>query len=242
MTSLKSIMTAGVVGVVLVTGVARETSAAPQTGTSGVVKVDDGALQSRIAASLKTSATLAPRDIDVNVNEGIVTLKGSVRTAAEKARAGRLATVNGVSRVDNQIEIHPNIDRSKIDTAGDKTKSGVDKAVDGTVKAAKKAKEALQTGVGKTEEGVGKAADKTSNAVSKAGDKMSDTSVTTRVKAGFSGEQLLKDTAIAVETTDHIVTLRGTVASDAAKARAAEIARTTDGVTRVVNQIEVVVR
>jgi osmotically-inducible protein OsmY len=203
------------------------------------VTVDDGTLQSRIAANLKKSASLAPRDIDVDVKQGVVTLTGTVRTATEKARAGRLAEVSGVTGVNNGIEVDPKIDQSKIDAAGEKTKTGLTKAVDATVNAAKKTKEAVQKGVGKSEQGVGKAADKTSDAVGKFGDKMSDTSVTTRVKAGFSGEKMLQDTAIDVDTTDHVVTLRGTVASNAAKARAGEIASSTDGVTRVVNQIVV---
>jgi hyperosmotically inducible protein len=202
------------------------------------VRIDDGRIQSRIETSLKESATLAPRDIDVDVN-GVVTLTGTVRTATERARAGRLANVTGVTRVNNRIDIDPNIDRSKIDTAGEKTKSGLTKAVDATVNAAKKTRETVQKGVGKSEQGVGVAADKTSAAVGKAGDKVTDTSVTTRVKAGFSGETLLKDTAIDVDTRDRVVTLRGTVDSNAAKARAAEIARSTDGVTDVVNQIVV---
>jgi hyperosmotically inducible protein len=239
MSLLKSVMTAGLVGVVLVAGPARETSAARPTVTSGAVSVDDGALQSRIAANLKNSASLAPRDIDVDVKQGIVTLTGTVRTAAEKARAGRIARVGGVTRVNNQITIDSKIDQSKIDAAGEKTKTGLTKAVDATVNAAKKTKDAVQKGVGKAEEGVGKAADKTSDAVGTAGGKVSDTSVTTRVKAGFSDEKLLQNTAIDVDTSDHVVTLRGTVASDAAKGRAGEIARSTDGVTGVVNQIVV---
>ena len=40
-----------------------------------------------------------------------------------------------------------------------------------------------------------------------------------------------------MDTTDHVVTLKGTVISQTAKARAEEIARTTDGVTSVVNQL-----
>jgi hyperosmotically inducible protein len=232
-------MLAGLVGVVLVAGLARETSAARQTATSGVVSVDDRTIQSRIAASLKKSATLAPRDIDVDVKDGTVTLTGSVRDAIEKSRAGRLANVSGVTGVINQLTIDPKIDRSKIDAAGEKTKAGLTKAADATVNVAKKTKEAVQKGVGKSEQGVGKAADKTSDAVGKVGDKMSDTSVTTRVKADFSGEQLLRDSAIDVDTTNHVVTLRGTVASDAVKARAEEIARSAEGVTRVVNLIVV---
>jgi hypothetical protein len=56
MSLLKSVLTAGLVGVVLVAGLAREASAARQTATA--VRVDDGAIQSRIAANLKESATL----------------------------------------------------------------------------------------------------------------------------------------------------------------------------------------
>jgi hyperosmotically inducible protein len=239
MNCLKSVMTAGLIGVVLVAGLARETSAARQTATSGTVTVDDGTIQSRIAMSLKKSASLAPRDIDVDVYQGIVTLKGKVRTSTEKARAGQLATGNGVTQVINRIEVDPKIDQSRIDAAGEKTKSGLNKAVDASVTAANKTKEGVQAGIGKSEEGVGKAADKTSDAVGKLGDKMSDTSVTTRVKAVLSGDKLLQDTAIDVDTTDHVVTLRGTVASNAAKAQAGEIASGIDGVTRVVNQIVV---
>jgi len=47
------------------------------------------------------------------------------------------------------------------------------------------------------------------------------------------------DTAIDGETTDNVVTLRGTLASDAARTQAVEIARGTRGVTRVVNAIAV---
>jgi osmotically-inducible protein OsmY len=72
MSLLKTVMIAGLVGVVSVAGFARETSAARKTATSGAVTVADGALQSRIAASLKKSANLAPRDINVNVNQGVV--------------------------------------------------------------------------------------------------------------------------------------------------------------------------
>ena len=216
MNLLKAVMTAGLVGVVLVAGLPREASAARQTTASSAGKIDDNTLQSRIAADLKKSASLAPRDIDVDVKQGVVTLTGKVRNATEKAQAGRLAKVSGVTRVANQIEVDPKIDQSRIDAAGEKTKSGVTKAVDASVGAAKKTKTAVQKGVGKSEEGVGKAADKTSEAVGRAGDKLGDTSVTTRVKAAFSAEKLLQDTAIAVETTDHVVTLKGTVASDAA--------------------------
>ena len=121
MSLLKSVLTAGLVGFVLVAGLVREASAARQVATSGAVSVDDGTLQSRIAGNLKKSPSLAPRDIDVDVKQGSVTLTGTVRTATEKARAERLARVSGVTRVNNRIEVDPKMDRSKIDVAGDQT-------------------------------------------------------------------------------------------------------------------------
>jgi len=234
----KYFLSVGLVGAALVIGTPQGTLAAPRAVRSAAAG-DDSNLKSEIAASLKKNSLLAPRDIDVSVDGGIVTLKGEVKTAAEKTRAGQLAQVKGVARVDNRIEVNPDIDRSKVDAAAEKTKSGVNKAVDASKGAAEKATEGVQKGVGKAEQGVAKAADKTAEALGKAGDKVGDSAVTTRVKAGFSKEPLLKETAIDIQTADGVVTLRGSVGSDAAKARAAAIAASTDGVTRVVNMLVV---
>jgi osmotically-inducible protein OsmY len=229
----------GLLGVVLMGGSARAASAGQQATASVAVTFDDGAVQSRIAANLKKSPLLAPRDIDVDVKKGIVTLTGKVRTASEKTRAGRLAKVGGVTRVHNRLEIDPKLDQSRIDAAGEKTKTGITKAVDVTASAAEKTKDGLLKVIGKAEEGVGKAAEKTSDTAGHVGATLSDTSVTTRVNAGFVSEALLRGTTIDVDTTDHIVTLKGTVPSMEAKTRAAAIAVDTEGVTRVVNELVV---
>jgi hyperosmotically inducible protein len=232
------VLAVSLAGVFLVAGSTRGASAGQQASTAP--KLDDGALQSQIEANLKKNTILAPRHLDVDVDNAVATLTGTVRTADEKSRAGRLAAeVKGVIRVDNKIEVDPKVDQSKIDAAGEKTKSGLTKAVDATVNAAHKTKEATEKGVGKTEQGVAKAADKTANATAKAGDKVGDTSLSTRIKASFSSEPLLKDTAIDVDTSDHVVTLRGTVGSSSAKVRAEEIAGGTEGVTRVINNLVV---
>jgi osmotically-inducible protein OsmY len=234
----KSLAAVSLVGALFLAAPARAAVAPQQTGTSGTV-VDDDTLESRIETTLKKDTILAPRDIDVEAKSGRVTLTGSVRTADEKARAAKLAMITGVTSVDNRIEIDPNINRSKTDAAVDKTKAGLDKAADATGKAAKKTKEGVEKGVGETEKGAGKAADKTADAMDKAGDKLSDTSVSTKVKSGFSKDPLLKETAIDVHTSNHVVTLKGTVPSAAAKARAEDVAARTEGVARVVNEIVV---
>jgi len=63
--------------------------------------------------------------------------------------------------------------------------------------------------------------------------------ITTKVKTKFVDETVLKGSDIDVDTDNHVVTLKGTVASTAARARAAAIASGTEGVTRVVNQLVV---
>lgn len=213
-------------------------SAAPRAIGSAAA-ADDESIEKRISADLKKDSTLAPRDIDVDVKEGRVTLTGKVRTTAERTRAEHVAKVSGVVSVINNIEVDPKIDQSKVDTAADKTKSGVNKAVDATAHAAEKTKEGVEKGVGKSEEGVGKAADSTADALHKTSAKMSDAAITTKVKSRMTDESLLKGSAIDVDTSNHVVTLKGTVASSVAKTRAGTIASGTDGVTRVNNQLVV---
>jgi len=86
---------------------------------------------------------------------------------------------------------------------------------------------------------VEKALDATKDAASAAGDAVTDTWITTKVKAKFADEKILNGANIKVETTDHLVTLTGTVPSAAAKTRAGEIARGTEKVTRVVDNLTV---
>ena len=55
----------------------------------------------------------------------------------------------------------------------------------------------------------------------------------------FVDEDLLKGSNVNVDTNDRVVTLNGTVTSDAGRARAIAVARDTEGVDRVVDQIVV---
>jgi len=86
-------------------------------------------------------------------------------------------------------------------------------------------------------EGAAVVIDETQEAVSATGEAITDGWITTRVSATFLGETLLKGSDINVDTANRVVTLTGTVGSDAARARAATIAGATEGVTRVVNEL-----
>jgi len=99
-----------------------EDVAAAAVGTSGCVLnevtirgVNDrsaGALDDDIKDNLKKTfkddATLEGRDIDVDVHNGVVTVKGEVRSAAEKNRVSELVReAPGVKQMANAIEITP---------------------------------------------------------------------------------------------------------------------------------------
>jgi hyperosmotically inducible periplasmic protein len=63
----------------------------------------------------------------------------------------------------------------------------------------------------------------------------SDAGITTAVKANFAKDDTVKAYQINVDTTDKVVTLKGEVDTAAAKDRAVELARATDGVRDVVD-------
>jgi len=65
----------------------------------------------------------------------------------------------------------------------------------------------------------------------------SDAGITTKVKAKLAADSAVKATDINVDTKDRIVTLSGKVDSEAAKARAVELARNTTGVRDVVDNL-----
>ena len=186
--------------------------------------------------------------MDVEGQNGVATLTGTVRTTARR-RAESNAKVAGVTEVVNNVAVDkngkPTTEKTKdaIATAAAKTKEGTVKAAEktkeGTVTAAEKTKEGTVTAAEKTKEGTIVAVDKTKSAVSKTGEVITDTWITTKVKSSFVGEDLLKSSDISVDTTNHVVTLKGTVASAAGKARAIEIVRGIDGVTKVVDTLKI---
>ena len=110
---------------------------------------------------------------------------------------------------------------SQATTPPEKDKNVVVKSTDAVVKGAKVATEATIDGLSKT------------------GEVMTDTWINTRVAARFVDEPLLKDSNINVDTSKHIVTLKGTVMSKAGRTRATTVARGTEGVHSVLNRLTI---
>lgn len=180
----------------------------------------------RIEKRLNTSP-LKKYDIKVSVTNGVATLTGTVRTEADRRKATQLATVPGIARVENQLIVDLS---APTGTAGVKAK---------TRAGAEKTKEGAEKVADKTKAGAEKAVDKTKEGLSKTGEVITDAWITTRVKSKFIGEDLLKNSDINVDTTDHVVTLKGTVMSAAGRARAVEQAKEVEGVHKVVDMLTI---
>jgi hyperosmotically inducible protein len=61
--------------------------------------------EKQIHAALLKAADLEDNDIDVTVNHGVATLQGKVDTRSERVKAERVARVDGVTGVDNQLMV-----------------------------------------------------------------------------------------------------------------------------------------
>jgi len=168
--------------------------AAPQS--SMAQKPSDSVLKDRIEYLLETNPIVDPYDLKVKVDAGSAWLTGTVATAAQKAEAARLAKIDGISKVQNDIVVDKDVDRSLADRA----KAGM----------------------------------------TKTGEAITDGWITTKVKWFLVGEDLLKGSDINVDTNNHVVTLKGTVTSNAGRDRAIALAKRTSSVERVVDQLTVV--
>lgn len=164
----------------------------PQTPPAAQAQTDD-TLKERIAYRLETNASVRKYDVRVKVRSGVATLEGDVATAAQKAEAERLAKVDGITKVDNKIDVDPDEDKS--------------------------------------------VADRMKNGLSKTGEAITDAWITTKVKWFYLGEDELKGSDINVDTNNKVVTLKGTVKTQAGRQRANQLARDTEGVSKVVDQL-----
>jgi hyperosmotically inducible protein len=78
-----------------------------------------------------------------------------------------------------------------------------------------------------------KVGEKVGAGAERAGEVLDDTRVTAKLKSKIALDDTLKGSDIGVSTTDHVVTLSGSVANDGQRQRVLALARETEGVTRV---------
>lgn len=193
------------------------------SATAQVNTIKDGWLVMKVHSEFVNEDVLSGSNIDVDVKNGVVTLQGTVPTEAARARALELARKNdGVKNVVDELRIAP-ARAGKMDKAADKTARAADKTEDKMDKAADKA------------------ADKSANAAKKTGRAIDDGWIKSKIYAQYLADwnTVLDDSDIDVDVDNNMVTLNGTVKTAAAKAKAVSIAKGTDGVKGVKDNLRV---
>src|SRR4051812_3888387 len=86
---------------------------AKNKGESVGESIEDGWIHFKVRAALAAVDDLRDSTINVDVDKNVVTLRGSVANADQKAKAEKAAHVDGVKSVTNKLEV-------KADAAGNK--------------------------------------------------------------------------------------------------------------------------
>ena len=156
----------------------------------------DPGITTAVKSRLTADDTVKAYQIDVDTNDRVVTLTGTVDTAAAKTQAVAIARqTDGVLEVVDRIAVSP----KPTATTGDRLDD---------------------------------AADRTAGVVT-------DAALTSAVKTKFLADTIVSGLKIDVDTKDGVVTLNGNVASKSEADRAMSLARDTNGVKEVVNNLRV---
>jgi hyperosmotically inducible protein len=84
-----------------------------------------------------------------------------------------------------------------------------------------------------------KVGEKTAEAANRAGVILAEGALTAKIKSKMALDDTVKARTIEVSTTGHVVTLSGTVRSEAEHARVLQLARETAGVTQVIDRVSI---
>jgi osmotically-inducible protein OsmY len=274
----------GAAAIVAAFVVAAACDTAPNTGTAEPsnpearqsTPISDAMIVTTIQSQYYGSSAVKGRDIDVDADDGVVTLTGRVDTEAARREAIQLATnTSGVSRVEDRLSVASEADRavarsgqpqahspawitSKIQAQYflhpglrpwniDVTTSprGV-VTLTGVVDNATDHSEAVK--LARATEGVTSVSDQlrvkgetaaTTGTVEKAAGAATDSWITAKIQSRYFVDDEVKGRNIDVDTRNGLVTLRGTVGSYSERLLATAIARGTDGVHEVRDEMTI---
>jgi hyperosmotically inducible protein len=237
---------------------------AAQSALAGQARaVKDGWLVLKVHSEMVDEDLLSGSDIDVDVKDGVVTLRGTVPTEAGRARALEVARKNdGVKSVVDRLTIaapRTGEARDRADRAADKAERtgeraaekaeragerAADKAERAGERAADKAERAGDRAADKAERRGERAADGSASAARKTGRAIDDGWIKSKIYAQYLADwdTILDDSDIDIDVVNNVVTLSGTVKSAEAKTRAVATAKATDGVKSVRDSLKVVPR
>jgi osmotically-inducible protein OsmY len=211
-------MTAGLAQARSATQDVKEKTAAAAQKTGAYLS--DTEITTTVKSKLLADKAVSGLKIGVETDNGVVTLTGTVGTAAERAHAANVARhTDGVKRLVDKLTV----EKESAASSGivDKTESG-----------AKKTGEAVKGTSGTV-------AKDTEDAAKKTGRFFTDTEITAAVKTKLAADSGVHAMDVHVDTDKGVVTLTGSVRSDAEKADTVRITRDTLGVKNVVNKLTV---
>jgi hyperosmotically inducible protein len=194
----------------------------------------DPGVTTAVKAKFAADDTVKAYQIDVDTKDRVVTLSGTVETAAAKEQAVKIARqTDGVRDVVDQLAVNPDAAAtSKLsEEANEAGRAAREEARD----VAGAAKEVGRDAADAAKE-VGRDAGK---ATERTGAVLTDAAVTASVKTKFLVDTAVSGLKIDVDTKDGVVTLNGMVSTKAEADRAMSIARESDGVKRVVSNLRV---
>jgi hyperosmotically inducible protein len=198
-----------VLGILMVASFAKGQASREVTAT-----MNDAWITTQIHAKFFLDPDIKGRDINVDTTGGVVTLTGEVHSASEHSQAlAKVRTTQGVARVIDRLAVTP----------GDRPVTA--EIRDRAVAALPKQKEQV------------KAQAKT--AAARVGKEISDTWITTQVQAMYFLDRDVKGMQVGVTTSGGVVTLSGTVDSQATRQKALADARSVEGVKQVVDKLTV---
>jgi hyperosmotically inducible periplasmic protein len=174
--------------------------------------VSDAWITTQIYAKFFADPDIKGRHIDVETVSGVVTLRGTIQSGAERSQAiAKAKATDGVKQVVDKLSL-PQAEKSPAGDANEKSRPSTNAE---QVKAHAK------------------------SAADRVGKEISDTWITTKVQAMYFLDKDVKGMDIAVTTRGTVVTLTGTVPTEATRQKAVADARSIEGVSQVVDKITV---
>jgi len=174
--------------------------------------VSDAWITTQVYAKFFADPDIKGRNIDVQTVSGVVTLHGTIQSDAERSRAiAKAKGTEGVKQVIDKLTL-PQAEKPP--------------AADGHEK-------------GRASSSAEQARAHARSAADRVGKEISDTWITTKVQAMYFLDKDVKGMDIDVTTKGTIVTLTGTVPTEATRQKAVADARSIEGVSQVIDKIVV---
>jgi hyperosmotically inducible protein len=201
----------------------RAAQQAKDTAREAGTAIKDSWVTMKVHSQFIPENTLEGSDIDVETSAGVVTLTGTVTTEAGRARAVAIAkATDGVKNVNDRLRVG---------------------AAESDVASARESGRAVATETREAGRDAGAAAREAGRAArdtaGTTGRVITDGWIKSKIYAQFITEDALDDAEIDLEVERGVVTMTGSAPTDASRARALTIAKATDGVKSVNNNLKV---